>query len=275
MVHLRRGGEPGRAGADARVRGVDGARGFAGRSVGDVQGVHLEQGPALCGYNTVWLNELLTAWIAGGANRFLSLKAPVSQSLYLTQPLPFEVPSGQLVSFRVDVRPPTVWGKDGGNLNLYLGGDEMCQFANAHSNPLRESIMMFGLHNASISLGRYTNSLFRVQNGDTISGVTGVFVKTNNWYRMVGSTLSGSDSWKLRVYDMGTAHPEIDAPAGPLVTACDGLARRGTTSGISALAISAGGVTGLDPWDLYDRGRVLVDNIVVSVIPAGACIIVR
>ena len=137
--------------------------------------------------------------------------------------------------------------------------------------------MMFGLQNASISLGRYTNSLFRVQNGSDISGITGVFVKTNNWYRMVGSTLSGSDSWKLRVYDMGAAHPEIDAPTGPLVATLDGLARRGSgaTSGISALAISAGGVTGLDPWNLYDRGRVLVDNLVVSVIPAGTYIIVR
>ena len=215
------------------------------------------------------------AWIFGSTNRFLSLKAPGQQSLYLTQPLPFEVPSGQLVSFRVDVRPPTVWGKDAGNLNLYLGGDEMCQFAYSASVPLRESTMMFGLQNASISLGRYTNSLFRVQNGSDISGISGVYAKGDHWYRMEGRTLSGSDSWKLRVYDMGTAHPEIDAPAGPLVTACDGLARRGTTGDISAIAISAGGVTGLDPWDLYDRGRVLVDNIVVTTIPAGTCIIVR
>ena len=215
------------------------------------------------------------AWIAGSMNRFLSLKAPGSQSLYMTQPLPFEIPSGQLVSFRVDVRPPTVWGKDGGTLNLYLGGDEMCQFAYSASVPLRESTMMFGVNNASISLGRYTNSLFRVQNGDTISEISGVYAKGDHWYRMVGSTLSGSDSWKLRVYDMGTAHPEIDAPTGPLVTACDGLARRGTTGDISAIAIVTGGVTGLDPWDLYDRGRVLVDNIVVTTIPAGTCIIVR
>ena len=117
--------------------------------------------------------------------------------------------------------------------------------------------------------------MVEAQTGGSISGIDGVFVKTDHWYRMEGRTLSGSDSWKLRVYDMGTAHPEIDAPAGPLVTARDGLARRGTTSGISAIAITAGSVTGLDPWDLYDRGRVLVDNIVVTAIPAGACIIVR
>ena len=76
---------------------------------------------------------------------------------------------------------------------------------------------------------------------------------------------------------MGAGHPEIDTPAGPLVASRDGLARRGSgaTSGISAIAISSSGVSSRDPWDPYDPGRVLVDNLVVSVIPAGTCIIVR
>ena len=55
----------------------------------------------------------------------------------------------------------------------------------------------------------------------------------------------------------------------------EGLARRGTTGDISAIAIVTGGVTGLDPWDLYDRGRVLLDNVVVTVAPSGTYIIVR
>ena len=76
---------------------------------------------------------------------------------------------------------------------------------------------------------------------------------------------------------MGTAQPEIDSPAGPLVATCDGLARRGNgaTSGISALAIASGGISSLDPWDVYDQGRILLDNLVISIIPTGTYIIVR
>ena len=58
----------------------------------------------------------------------------------------------------------------------------------------------------------------------------------------------------------------------------DGLARRssgGATSGISSFCITACGVAGLEPWDLYDRGRVLVDNIVLTTVPSGTYIIVR
>ena len=64
----------------------------------------------------------------------------------------------------------------------------------------------------------------------------------------------------------------------PARSAGGGLARRssvGATSGISSFCITACGVAGLEPWDVYDRGRVLVDNIVVTALPAGTCIIVR
>ena len=219
------------------------------------------------------------AWIAGGANRFLSLKAPNAASLYMTQPLPFEVPCGQRVAFRVDVRPPRWWVLESGNLNIYLGGDWMGQHATAQNErlPFNDSVMMFGLYPDAASLGRYTNCLFRVQSGNTFPTIKYEAMKTDHWYRLEGTTLSGSDSWKFRAYDMGATHPEIDAPAGPLVASRDGLARRssGATSGISSICISTGGMSSLDPWDLYDRGRVLVDNIVVTAIPAGACIIVR
>ena len=201
------------------------------------------------------------AWIVGGANRFLSLKVPNSGSFYMTQPLPFEVPNGQRVTLRADVRPPSCWYQSGSNLNIYLGGDEMCQYARPSVNPLAESVMMFGLNAKSTigaSLGRYTNTVFRAQNGNEFPWIDSVFVKPDHWYRMEGTTLSGFDNWKLRVYDMGTAHPEIDAP-----------------SGISALAVSSGGFSSRDPWDPYDPGRVLVDNLFVSIIPAGTCIIVR
>ena len=103
-------------------------------------------------------------------------------------------------------------------------------------------------------------------------------VETDHWYRLEGSTISGSGMWKFRAYDMGVAHPDIDAPPGELVVHADGLARRssvGATSGISSFCITACGVAGLEPWDVYDRGRVLVDNIVVTALPSGACIIIR
>ena len=77
---------------------------------------------------------------------------------------------------------------------------------------------------------------------------------------------------------MGTTHPGIDASPGELVVQNNGLARRssvGATSGISSFCITACGVAGLEPWNLYDRGRVLVDNIVVTATPSGTYIIVR
>ena len=77
---------------------------------------------------------------------------------------------------------------------------------------------------------------------------------------------------------MGTAHPDIDAPNGTELVRLDGLARRsapGAMSGISAIAISAGGIGGLEPWNVYDRGKALVDNLVVTAIPGGVYLIVR
>ena len=54
----------------------------------------------------------------------------------MTQPLPFEVPCGQRVTFRVDVRPPCWWLDAGGQfLNIYLGGDTMCQHADPDASP--------------------------------------------------------------------------------------------------------------------------------------------
>ena len=72
----------------------------------------------------------------------------------------------------------------------------------------------------------------------------------------MGSTVSGSTNWTFRAYDMGTAHPDIDAPNGTELVRLDGLARRsapGAMSGISAIAISAGGIGGLEPWNVYDQ----------------------
>jgi len=139
--------------------------------------------------------------------------------------------------------------------------------------------MMFGLvpNENLVSLGRYTNSIFRAQNGGTMQGVASESVNPAHWYRLEGTTLSGSDNWKFRAYDMGAAHPEIDTPAGPLVATYDGLARRGSgaTSGISAIAIASGSISSRDPWDEYDPGRILLDNLVVTIIPAGTYIIVR
>ena len=221
-----------------------------------------------------------TAWIMGGANRFLSIKAPNHHSLYLTQPLPFEVPCGQRVTFRVDVRPPCWWLEAGGQfLNIYLGGDTMCQHADpdASPSPLDDSVLAFSVYPATGTLGLYTNTVIRAQNGSGMPSITGR-VETDHWYRLEGSTISGSGMWKFRAYDMGVAHPDIDAPPGELVVHADGLARRssvGATSGISSFCITACGVAGLEPWDVYDRGRVLVDNIVVTALPSGACIIIR
>ena len=242
-----------------------------------VQGVYT--GTGVDAWEQVFKGEG-TAWIMGGANRFLSIKAPATYSFYSTQPLPFELPCGQRVTFRVDVRPPSWWlNESGRTLNIYLGGDTMCQYADpdASPEPLADSVLAFGLYPANISLGRYTNTVIRAQNGGSMQAVTGR-IETDHWYRLEGTTVSGSDNWKFRAYDMGTTHPGIDAQPGELVVQSDGLARRssvGATSGISSICISAGGVPGLEPWDVYDRGRLLIDNIVVTAAPSGTCIIVR
>ena len=221
------------------------------------------------------------AWIMGGANRFLALKSPSNSYLYFTQPLPEELPCGQRVTFRADVRPPCWWlDRDGPFLNIYLGGDTLCQYPRHAMSPLADSVLAFGLYadGDSSSLGRCTNSIFRVQNG-TFKNVGGcVITATDRWYRLVGTTVSGSTNWTFRAYDMGAAHPDIDTPNGTELVRLDGLARRsdpGATSGISSIAISGGCIGGLEPWNVYDRGKVLVDNLVVTTVPGGTCIIIR
>ena len=220
------------------------------------------------------------AWIAGGANRFLALKSPENANLYFTQPLPDELPCGQRVTFRADVRPPCWWLNSGGQfVNIYLGGDTMRQYAIHAITPLADSVLAFGIfaNNNSTSLGRFTNSVLRVQDG-TIKNVSGCVLPPDRWYRLVGSTVSGSTNWTFRAYDMGTVHPDIDTPNGTELVRLDGLARRsapGAKSGISAIAVSAGSIGGLEPWDVYDRGKALVDNLVVTAIPGGVYLIVR
>ncbi len=54
------------------------------------------------------------------------------------------------------------------------------------------------------------------------------------------SSRSGSDNWKFRAYDMGTAHPEIDAPAGPIVATCDGIGARASAARARELIESFG-----------------------------------
>ena len=77
---------------------------------------------------------------------------------------------------------------------------------------------------------------------------------------------------------MGTTHPEIDAPNGVELVNLSGLGRRsaaGETSGISAIAFGAGSISSLEPWNPYDGGKVLMDNIVVTAVPGGVYLIVR
>ena len=224
------------------------------------------------------------AWITGDANRFLALKSPSASFLYFTHPLPYEIPCGQRVTFRVDVRPPNWWlDTGGGNLNIYLGSDKMRQYAYANSSPvpLADSVMAFGIASASssYSLSRFTNSVFRVQGtGSPYNVGTPVLKESGHWYRLVGTTVAGSTNWAFRAYDMGTTHPDIDAPNGVELVNLSGLGRRsaaGETSGISAIAFGAGSISSLEPWDPYDGGKVLMDNIVVTAIPGGVYLIVR
>lgn len=228
-----------------------------------------------------WVRRLKgdgAAWLTGEANRCLTFKAVNQDYAYVAHPIGTVLKQGQRVRVRMDMRPPSEWSfADSSNsrCTLYLGGDEMLQYATG-MNWLEKSVLAFGVGGKDMSLSRLTNTFFRVQNGGALAD-TGVNVPDkSHWYRFEGTTVVGEDTWSCKVYDMGAAHPGIDAPNGACIVDQKNLARRGPADmPITSLLITSSGITSRDPWDPYDPARVFIDNLVVTKVDSDALIIIR
>ena len=101
-------------------------------------------------------------------------------------------------------------------------------------------------------------------------------VDLSHWYRFTVVGKATTNTYRLRVYDMGAEHPTADAPRGTLVCAVNDLEpAKAFSTGVSAFYLTAEqvgntpGETGVDPRQM------LVDNIEMKSVPAGLSILIR
>ena len=103
---------------------------------------------------------------------------------------------------------------------------------------------------------------------------------STHWYRFEAKIDVSAQTYDLAVYDMGTAHPEMETPtkSGALVFTREKLPFRMPLAdglGLSALTVHMAGCAKDLPWNDYDDGLAYVDNVRVEREVPGMVILVR
>lgn len=99
---------------------------------------------------------------------------------------------------------------------------------------------------------------------------------TSHWFRYEATANLDTGTWDCSLYDMGLAHPELNTPKGALVHSWKNLrCRAPADEGLSSICVYGQGMVGFDPWDVYNPGAGLLDNIRVEKVPSGCLVLVR
>ena len=226
------------------------------------------------------------SWLAEtNGNRFLRFKLQSGQTEWLQQDIGTCLTRGR-ARVTVDMRPPDAWvsraadGAGPGRINFYVGGETFRQ-GNGSAEDIfySHSVMTFGFSgNDAMLIGVHTNVTPRVLSGPGVSQIyASKAAEPSHWYRFEGTTLLGSGTSTVKIYDMGTTHPTIETPKpSEVFHTFDNLLYRGALDeGIASFAVTANNVCGATPWDEEDPGCFLLDNIVVESVPSGMMILVR
>ena len=222
-------------------------------------------------------NGTAGAFVQAAANPALAVVDPNSHA-YVFHPFGKTVTSG-ILRFRVDVRPPArwQWGVYQG-AGVILGDDVFLQGnRNGSDSFITHACVEFGMNsaaNTADACGLYVGAVPYVRSGD--SNQTGEALDTTHWYRFSVSAPLDTETYSMKIYDMGTTHPGATSPNGTLVREFANLAYRNGSpvEGISGFALSGFGAPGYSAWDAEDPDALLFDNIKVKVVP-GMRIIVR
>ena len=207
-------------------------------------------------------------------NQFLSLgrESGVGERVIYTTPLD-RVISNSTFEVRVDMRPPEAWamsGKDGRFL-FGVGNRKMEQSQVYDSDDGRFARFGFSCFEARTSDVCFNTNIAIVAYDETGSRVrlaTAAPIDTSHWYRFVAKIDPVAQTYQVRVYDRGSAHPAFGRERGALVARSADIPFCGDmgegASAIDLYVCGAGntaGETGLDPM------QAAVDNIEVRLIP--------
>jgi len=223
-------------------------------------------------------NGLAAAFVRPLANPALSIVGADDHAC-LFHSLGTTVKYGRTMLFSIDMRPPSKWGRDSMRRVCVLLGDDSFYQGNLSSADPFEShcSAQFGFASKDAEIrdyGMFMDTVSMVATNGVV--IRGAQVDPSHWYRFRVVAKVGSPTYSVRLYDMGTSHPETSTPDGTLVESFDNLAygNGGPAKGLSSFALGGYGVPGFEPWNDDDPTGAFYDNIRAEVVPSGVMLIV-
>ena len=223
-------------------------------------------------------NSLASTFIQGTANPALAFVGPTSHA-YLLHPFGRTMTFGK-VRASVDIRPASNWQwVTAREATFYLGDDMFLQGNKSNADPFTSHLIAgAGVKAASASantFGLYTGAKPFATSGS--SSQNGTAFDSTHWYRFRVTAPLDSSTYSVKVYDMGTEHPEPSTPEGSLVEQFNDLPYRNgkPASGISCFALAGYGTAGFSAWEEECPDAALFDNVQIEYVPSGLKIIMR
>ena len=214
-----------------------------------------------------------------GGNQFLSLgrESGDGERVLYTTPLD-RIISNQTFTVRVDMRPPMAWTTESARFLFGVGNRKMEQSQIYDSDSgrfARFGFSSFEAHTADVCFN--TNIFFVAYNetGSRVKLAPTTPIDTSHWHRFIVRIDPDAQTYQVRVYDKGAAHPALGGDRGTLVAQSGDIKFCGEkgegASSLDLYVCGAGntvGETGLDPM------QAAVDNIEVR-LTLGFAIMVR
>ncbi len=216
---------------------------------------------------------------AGGNPLACLCRTDPGKYLYVRHPIGNLLSNGS-VRLAGDIHPPSQWSGSSRNISLHLGTDRFMSLLDADREEYyRYQTCLLGFRSANNTDTSF--SFFAYQgNGDGSAGtmVSGTApVDTSHWYRFVATLDLAANTYTAAVHDMGADQPTLNTPdpAAPVETFGGATFRfrmdlTNATSGISALGLSAYGVSGGDTGDTNINLTARFDNLTLDHTPSGA-----
>ena len=223
-------------------------------------------------------NGLAAAFVRPLANPALSIVGAADHA-YLFHTLGTTVGHGKTLSFSIDIRPPNKWRHDTRYVYVMVGDDIFHQGNRSSADPFGNHYSTrFGFTSKDTEIkywGMYMDTVSMVTTNRVVR--RGSQIDPSHWYRFRMKATVDAPTYSVKLYDMGTSHPEMSTPDGTLVESFDDLAysNGGPVNGFSSFALGGFGVPGFEPWNDDDPTTVFYDNIRAEIIPSGALIIFR
>lgn len=220
-------------------------------------------------------NPCLAAWSANGHS-------------IVVHPLMRGIESGNTM-FSVDIRPPTVWsGTAAQQAEVFLGDDRFLQGSMFDNHDGKgtffgSSLACFGFTKQADGLaGGYRGARIFAADGNGDSTQTpaypagSVAIQATHWYRFTANVDLDSETYSLRVHDMGDTQPSLSTPRGALVASMDNLGFRtgSVAGGVTSIGFGTYGNPSIGDMGANDPGVALYDNITIGH-PFGTMVIIR